>query len=504
MRRVEAVGVAALANRSVLRLGGRWFRTDGFYQFEPTDRGPIDRRLESRHTLVHSDLTTGFGEGWQFNLGARAFEEDRGNGTPFQRNESRERAAHLRLGGSPRPGLEIGLAAYVQSQSFASGFSAVDDARAGETPALDQFDVPATAAGLSAVGNWAHVEGARTTVGGDFRQVRGETREAYLFSGDTFQRQRFAGGSQRAAGVFVVHSRKLTESLRAQAAFRLDHWRDFDGHRRELLAASGETTRDDRFADRSGWESSPALGMVWQASSKARVRANVYRAFRTPTLNELYRPFRVGDVATDANPGLSTETLNGAELGAEWASDGWSFAIGVFENQLEDAVANVTLSTGGSLVQRRRENLDRVRVRGLELQAAWSPSSALRVSLDILLSDPEVKKATIAPALEGRTLPQAPREVVTARIHWRLSDSWQLVAAARLAGSQFEDDENQLVLPSATVLDLMLVYRVNDVCDLHFAVDNAGDESVAVALDADGRFSYGAPRLARAGLEWRF
>ena len=46
-----------------------------------------------------------------------------------------------------------------------------------------------------------------------------------------------------------------------------------------------------------------------------RLRTAAYRAFRLPTLNEYYRPFRVGSTVTEANPALKLETLDGAEIG---------------------------------------------------------------------------------------------------------------------------------------------------------------------------------------------
>lgn len=47
----------------------------------------------------------------------------------------------------------------------------------------------------------------------------------------------------------------------------------------------------------------------------ASVVASIYRAFRQPTLNELYRSFRVGDVLTFANENLRAERLTGGEFG---------------------------------------------------------------------------------------------------------------------------------------------------------------------------------------------
>ena len=44
--------------------------------------------------------------------------------------------------------------------------------------------------------------------------------------------------------------------------------------------------------------------------------ASVYRAFRAPTLNELYRSFRQANNLTDANANLTAERLTGGEAGS--------------------------------------------------------------------------------------------------------------------------------------------------------------------------------------------
>src|SRR5690606_13594702 len=85
---------------------------------------------------------------------------------------------------------------YVQDQSFSAFFSGVDATRTTETPALDQYDVPATAAGAAFALTWgAPEDDTVTTLGLDARHVKGETREAFLYSAplDTFTRDRRAG-----------------------------------------------------------------------------------------------------------------------------------------------------------------------------------------------------------------------------------------------------------------------------------------------------------------------
>ena len=83
--------------------------------------------------------------------------------------------------------------------------------------------------------------------------------------------------------------------------------------------------------------------MGFNMAKKVALRASVYRGFRAPTLNELYRPFQVGTVLTEANPALRPETLWGAEAGPQLALDDVVVRATGFYNRLGNAVANLTL-----------------------------------------------------------------------------------------------------------------------------------------------------------------
>jgi hypothetical protein len=56
---------------------------------------------------------------------------------------------------------------------------------------------------------------------------------------------------------------------------------------------------------------------VWTPAKEWRVRANAQQAFRVPTLNELYRPFRQGTTVVETNPDLRTERVPGSRLARE-------------------------------------------------------------------------------------------------------------------------------------------------------------------------------------------
>ena len=80
---------------------------------------------------------------------------------------------------------------------------------------------------------------------------------------------------------------------------------------------------------------------------------------------------------------LDPERLAGAEAGIEYARGPLRLSLTAFVNRLSDAIANVTLGQGpGTFPQvgfvaaggafRQRQNVDAVKVRGVEASAGWT------------------------------------------------------------------------------------------------------------------------------------
>ncbi|MDB6115014.1 MAG: cirA 5 [Lacunisphaera sp.] len=509
--RSAELAIAQPLGSGTLRLSGRDFSTDGFPLVAPEDRGPIDLAASSQHHWLSARWSQPIGDGLQLALQARTFAERRGNGTPYQTNSSRENFGSLQLQSAPAAAFAWTATAYGQDQSFASTFSSVNATRTAETPASDQFAVPATALGAAWSGTWTGADGARTTLGGDLREVRGETREHFTFVNGAFTRLRVAGGKQDVAGLFVLREQPVAANLRATLGVRLDDWRESDGHRRESDLATDTASRDDHYADSDGLEFSPSAGLVWQATPAWRVRAAAQQAFRRPTLNELYRPFRAGSVVTEANAALRTERVTSGELGVDYTSHDLTLGAAAFWNELHDAVGNVTLARGpgtfplfGTLpaggIGRQRLNLDRLRVRGVELSAKWQPVTALTFNVSFLYDDAVVRRASVAPALEGKRLAQVPRQSATLGASWRAPGGLVLTPRLRWLGRQFEDDENLLLLGAAVVTDLGLSYPLSPCMELFLTLENLDNTRIETGRSTDGIVNTGNPRLVFGGV----
>src|SRR5437899_2991399 len=154
-----------------------------------------------------------------------------------------------------------------------------------------------------------------------------------------------AGGRARTVGVFAEDLFQVTSRLLVVAAARFEHWRQEDGfsETRPLAPASSPVTHT-AFPDRGESALSPRVSVLFRAAPGLSLVAAGYGAFRGPTLNELYRSFRVGDTLTRANESLTAERLAGGEAGAHWtgAAGRLRARATVFSSDVRDPVANVT------------------------------------------------------------------------------------------------------------------------------------------------------------------
>jgi outer membrane receptor protein involved in Fe transport len=491
------------------------FSTDGYPVIAANQRGRVDNNASADSDLfsIRSD--------WQINrdnslsVRARRFDDERGNGTLFTRNDTLGTDVSAVWSTKfPEESSELQLSAYGQHRKFRSTFSSVNATRDVETPALDQFNVPANSAGTSLV--WSTLLGTnhRLTLGGDFRWVEGETDEAFRWDGVKFTRLRNAGGDQLFAGIFGEDTWSVSDKVTIVGGARFDEWELYDGFRRETDRASGKVLLDSQFPDRDGQSVNGRIGVRIKATENLSLRSAIYTGFRVPTLNELYRPFRVGNDVTEANAALKPERLLGGETGLEWqATSALRFSGTVFLNRMHDAVGNITIGTGPSTfnpggfipaggVLRLRENVDLVTAPGFEGTVQWQLGSSLSLKGSYLLTRPRIARAT-DPGLEGKLLAQTPEHVLTGGVEWTPAAKWIFSAQVRYSDRQFEDDQNSRVLAPFTTFDAAAIYDISQRLSVALRVENLFNEQIETGKSADDIVSIGAPRLVTLQARWQ-
>jgi len=384
---------------------------------------------------------------------------------------------------------------YGDSQTYNQTFSSIAANRNSET-LTDIQAVPSQGTGGSAV--WSRGLGKRQTLvaGFDGHEEIGHSHEKLVTAG----KETSAGGRQRTLGVFGEDLIQIAPRWTLAASARFDDWRNFDASLITAPAKSPGSGTTTLYPGQSYNAFSPRLSVVNRVTSHVSWSASIYRAFREPTLNELYRSFRQGNVLTESNANLRAEHLTGGEAGVSLdALDRRLEVRGtVFVNEIIDPVANVTLSATPTLITRQRQNLGRTRAPGAEIDAVTQILSHFQVAAGYQYVDAIVTRYPLNPALVGLWVAQVPHHVVTFQARYVNPSRINVSVDGRMVGTQFDDDQNRFPLGRFFVLDATAWRGIGRGVELFFAGENLLDEKYSIA--ATPVPNLGLPVAVRAGL----
>ncbi len=489
-----------LAGPVAVELTSEFLGSNGYNVVAPEQRGPIDVPAGSTHVSLQGRVLADLGP--RARLGAKLgfFDEHQNGGTEFTTAAAQVRsiAVTLALGAPEAPDVE--LAMWFRNEVFHQQRARVAPDRVSETLAGEQR-VPADDEGFSVLWHAPRWGVQSIDIGLDLHRVAGSAQERLFPTAvtTTTTLERVGGGDQASAGVFVQDTVRLGP-VTLVPALRLDHWHTENGEQR-LTTPGGETVQTYDF--RHETQLSPRLGVLWQVVDELALRGSVNRAFRAPTLGELYRPFQVGTVLTAANPNLGPETLLGAEAGVEWVPGPvFRSRATVFWNRLDDPIANVTLATplpGGAVKQ--RQNLGSARVRGLELAVEARPVRGWELRAAYTFVDSQVLSAPEATGTIGKRLPQDPVHRVSGAIEARPAPGWTARVEGIAAFVQYEDDLNTLPLGTQFRLDAYLARAIGRAVEVYAAVENVLDRRDLVGRAGVNTLS--GPFTVRVGIRLR-
>ncbi len=310
--RGETEASGALASRLGQGFGvisGRWDRGQGFFTTPEQQRVPATARaaFDSWSGSVRGAAPLSS----EIELQARAmvFRDARTLRFDGADSLSEGQDASLRLVGRGEWGFDV--LGYVQARNFSN----VVISSTRFVPVLDQRNTPSTGIGGKFELRPPIGEGHTFRVGADFREAVGELQEeAYsAFTGALRERRR-GGGKTANLGLFVEDDWQIGP-LMLTGGLRADHTAITDGFYRAVDPRNTILT-ETLAPDRNDWSLSWRAGALLYATRDLDLRAAAYTGMRLPTLNELYRPFVVFPVVTEANAALENERLEPPKYGS--------------------------------------------------------------------------------------------------------------------------------------------------------------------------------------------
>lgn len=500
-------------------LNATTFDTDGYTIVAEEERGTIDIPANVKYNTASGKLDYNPTDRVNLFFRGGVFTEDRSNGKIGEVNDTSWKFGSGGAGLRFADGSSVDARIFFDKQKFHSTFFAVPAAtppRSQLNLTLDQ-NVPTNAVGTMLQWNRAFQARSRTHIvsaGYDFRWIDGDSNEQTfaLATGLTPLLNRISGGTQKIGGFFIQDMVEVTGKLQVTGSIRFDSWRNYNAHNFETTIATGLPTANNReLVDKSDNAVSPRGAVLFRATDRVSVWGSVSRGFRAPTLNELYRQFRVGAVLTLANEELGPERLTGVEAGVSLAATDRVTVRGtLFNNRVKDPIANVTIAANGNTRQRR--NLGSTNIGGFQTDVAYRMNGYLAVSAAYVFDIAKVHESSVDAAgndLTGRYLAEVPKHRASFQLNYTNPRYVNVALENQFVGHQFDDDLNtaaifpgieakrEIGLPKYSVTNVTLSRTINRNVDVFLGVQNLFGTVYYVGTNPT---TIGTPRLANFGI----
>jgi outer membrane receptor protein involved in Fe transport len=497
------------------------FSTDGYPIVAESERGLVDdkasvdfRNVGLRLQYEISPRVHAFARGGYFNEERDNAKHSTIDGTQEQ-NDTTWKSVNggVRIRMPDDSDLKLGI--HTDFSRLRSNFLAVPVATPPRSIGRMTLNQRVPTTGVGGMAEWSKGLGSRQflTAGFDWRWVDGDSEENGLdaTTGTQVTLERISGGTQRSLGFFVQDLITPTSRLTLTLAARVDSWRNYDAHNLERNVPSGTPTPNHResLPERDDVVASPRVAALYHVSDWLSVWGDLGWGFRAPTLNELYRQFRVGQVLTLANNQLGPERLVGGNLGVRISpARNLSVRSTWYDNRVKDPVSNVTVSVVPGTTTQQRQNLGRTRISGLQNDVEYRLGSSYRISAGYLYGRAKVVEFIANPALVGNYLPQVPKHRGSFQFTYLNPKYVNAAFGVQIVGRQFDDDLNSRIVPGETepglpgyaTADLSVSRSVGRRLELFAGAQNLFEQEYFVGTLPT---TTGTPRLVHGGVRIR-
>ena len=474
-----------------------WLRTDGYIQVAPDVRGPVDTPANVHYQNAETDLRRTIAERGDVFLRGNMLNEARGNGTPLQTNATRLWRYTGGFNWATENAGSFMARLFGTQEHYRQSFSATSAGQQSEfltrlqSVAVQQFG--GSVQWTKALRPWLML-----IAGSDGNDVRASDNETPIKNrlpnglSDTSARQRDIG--EYAEGLLQTKNWTVATSLRGDDFLNLDT--------AQYLQTGQEPITTSAIPNRSETLANPRLGVVRRMDRYVSLTGSVYRAFRSPTINELYRQFQVGQEITLANPHLQSERATGWETGLQFAVPQRNTVVraSYFWTEVNRPVTSLTISATPTKVVLQRENLGQIRSRGISLDYESQPLSWLSITGGYQYANATVTQFAQDPSLVGKWIPQVAHNMATAQVRAMQPKLGVAELLGTISGRQYDDDANTFLLHGYFQLDGYVAYAFNSHAEIYGAVNNIFDREIQVGRTP--LLTLGTPRMASIGIRF--
>lgn len=302
-------------------------------------------------------------------------------------------------------------------------------------------------------------------------------------------------GETAIRAIYVQDAWAFAPGWNLSAGLRYEEFRASKGSQMFDNANDGESLA---YADRRLSATSPKLSLSRVLDDEWIGKLSFGRGTRFPTVAELYQGVRIGTEIVQNDPNLEPERSQAVELSFLREQDNTSTRLSLFQDAIDDAIFSQRFVTSTGAVASVRQNVDRTRVRGIEV--AWQGRNVGWNGLDLQFggaySHARILANDVMPDSVGKVLPGVPKIRVSGLATWR-QGPWTTSVGLRHQSRTYSALDNSDIHPatfggsnSITVADAKLGYQFAKWGTLAAGVNNLNDHRYYQTHPYAGRSYY--------------
>lgn len=304
-------------------------------------------------------------------------------------------------------------------------------------------------------------------------------------------------GKTQTQALFIQDAWKFASLWKLIAGARWEQWKAMDGSRTLGTSIVG-------YDGRSESNTSPKLALEYTPNDNWLFRGSLGKAYRFPTVSELFQGRVVGTSIVNNDPNLKPEDAFSKELSAERFFDSGKLRLSVYEDDVKNVIFSQTNTTVIPNIT-NIQNLDRVRTRGAEI--SYDAQNILK-NLDVIASIAYNQAITLEnannPATIGKRFYRIPLWRADLLATYHQTPALSYTVAVRYSGRQYNTLDNSDNNPGTfggtsnyTIYDVKINYQPIKTIKLGFGIDNITDQRYYVfhplpgrTLFAEAKFSF--------------
>jgi len=279
-------------------------------------------------------------------------------------------------------------------------------------------------------------------------------------------------GKTKSYAFFLQDEIPIHQIATLYLGLRQDWWETFDGFVNDVGKAGYPKTYEKREQD----SLNPKLSLVASPFSHTLLRASWGKAFRPPTVYDLYRTWTTSSGVTyAANPDLKPEKVTAWDVRLEqeiWK--GSLFKATYFDNSLKDLIYRKTVST----TLQEFVNAGKGYSKGIEVSFEQKFGKYLTFFTNYTQQRSKIEQNPANPKSEGKWITQVPKRIFNIGLYFNVGD-FSGSCITRYVSKRFSTDDNSDIAEGVytsfdayTTTDIKLTYSISKNIFISASLDN--------------------------------